>query len=245
MRDGFIFYESFRSAMKDLPAETQVQLYNALADYALYDTEPDFGDDVIARGFFKLMRPQIDANNRRRDAGLRGGRPAKSQETEPYDDQSEADEKPNKNQGETKAKPCGNQTVTLSEPKEKEKEKDKANGNGKEKERAKALCADKPRRFTKPTVEEIRAYCQERGNGIDPQRFYDFYEAKGWLVGSQPMKDWQAAVRTWEGRESARAADHDTSNPFKRMLIEETKRNGQSGVHEDIGDSSDSISGFL
>ena len=74
VRDGFIFYESFRSAMKDLPAATQVLIYNAIADYALYDIVPDFGDDGIARGFFALMRPQIDANNRRRDAGARGGR---------------------------------------------------------------------------------------------------------------------------------------------------------------------------
>ena len=50
----------------------------------------------------------------------------------------------------------------------------------------------------RPTVEEVRAYCSERGNGIDPQAFVDFYEAKGWLVGKSTMKDWKAAVRTWE-----------------------------------------------
>ena len=64
MRNGFIFYELFRSAMKGLPAETQVLLYNAIADYALDDIEPDFGDDGIARGFFTLMRSRIDADNR-------------------------------------------------------------------------------------------------------------------------------------------------------------------------------------
>ena len=64
MRDGFIFYKSFRDAMKELPAETQLLLYNAIADYALYDIEPDFVDDGIARGFFALMRKQIDMDNR-------------------------------------------------------------------------------------------------------------------------------------------------------------------------------------
>ena len=63
MRDGFIFYESFRSAMKGLSAETQVLLYNAIADYALYDIKPDFGNDGVACRFFTLIRPQIDANN--------------------------------------------------------------------------------------------------------------------------------------------------------------------------------------
>lgn len=59
-------------------------------------------------------------------------------------------------------------------------------------------------RFTPPTVEEVRGYCQERRNTVDPQRFVDFYAAKGWRVGNQPMKDWRAAVRTWEGREGPR-----------------------------------------
>lgn len=63
MRDGFIFYESFRSAMKGLQAETQVVLYNAIADDALYGIEPDFGSDGILGGFFTLIRLQIDAND--------------------------------------------------------------------------------------------------------------------------------------------------------------------------------------
>ena len=59
--------------------------------------------------------------------------------------------------------------------------------------------ASKPR-FVKPTVEEIRAYCSERNNGIDAQEFFDSNETKGWVVGTTrtPMKDWQAAIRTWE-----------------------------------------------
>lgn len=57
-------------------------------------------------------------------------------------------------------------------------------------------------RFKKPTVEEIAEYCRERNNKVDPQLFYDFYEAKGWVVGKTKMKDWKAAVRTWEKRET-------------------------------------------
>lgn len=54
------------------------------------------------------------------------------------------------------------------------------------------------RRFKKPTIEEVIAYCKERNNNVDPQRFWDFYEAKGWKIGKSPMKDWKACVRTWE-----------------------------------------------
>ena len=56
----------------------------------------------------------------------------------------------------------------------------------------------KAKRFIPPTVEEVEAYCSERGNGIDAQSFIDFYESKGWMIGKNKMKDWKAAVRTWE-----------------------------------------------
>ena len=52
----------------------------------------------------------------------------------------------------------------------------------------------------KPSVNEIKDYCLERNNGIDAEQFFDFYESKGWIVGKTKMKNWQAAVRTWEKR---------------------------------------------
>ncbi len=58
--------------------------------------------------------------------------------------------------------------------------------------------------FKIPTLEEVQAYCAERGNQVDPQRFLDFYEANGWRVGRNPMRDWKAAVRTWEQRNDVR-----------------------------------------
>lgn len=53
-------------------------------------------------------------------------------------------------------------------------------------------------RFIPPTVDDVQAYCFERGNNVDPQRFVDYYSSNGWKVGKNPMKDWKAAVRTWE-----------------------------------------------
>ena len=60
------------------------------------------------------------------------------------------------------------------------------------------------RRFVKPGVEEVRAYCLERGNSVDAQKFVDYYESNGWRVGRNPMKDWKAAVRTWERNSDGR-----------------------------------------
>lgn len=59
-----------------------------------------------------------------------------------------------------------------------------------------------PKRFVKPSVDEVRAYCTERRNRVDAQTWWDFYESKGWMVGSNHMKDWKAAVRTWEKRDN-------------------------------------------
>lgn len=57
---------------------------------------------------------------------------------------------------------------------------------------------EKARRFIPPSVEEVEQYCLERSNNIDAQSFIDFYESKGWMIGKNKMKDWKAAVRTWE-----------------------------------------------
>jgi hypothetical protein len=54
------------------------------------------------------------------------------------------------------------------------------------------------KRFTPPTVEEVRSYCTERKNNVDAQRFVDYYSSNGWMVGKNKMKDWRAAVRNWE-----------------------------------------------
>ena len=58
------------------------------------------------------------------------------------------------------------------------------------------------KKFQKPTIEQIRAYCKEADKDIDAEAFFDFYEAKGWVVGRAPMKDWKAAVRNWAKNES-------------------------------------------
>lgn len=69
-------------------------------------------------------------------------------------------------------------------------------------------------RFTPPTIHEVMAYCQERGGLVNPQQWYAYYSANGWRVGRNPMKDWKAAVRTWEsngvgnGTRAAPAADY-------------------------------------
>ena len=53
-------------------------------------------------------------------------------------------------------------------------------------------------RFHLPTLQEVKDYCLQRQNNVDAERFIDYYTSNGWRVGKNPMKDWKAAVRTWE-----------------------------------------------
>ena len=59
--------------------------------------------------------------------------------------------------------------------------------------------------FKKPTFDEVKNYCLQRNNNIDAEAFLDFYESKNWFIGKNKMKDWKAAVRTWERREVKRS----------------------------------------
>jgi len=71
-------------------------------------------------------------------------------------------------------------------------------------------------RFVKPSVADVQAYCYERGNTVDPEAFVSFYESNGWKVGRNPMKDWKAAVRTWEKNQRG-TNGKDTRSRAKRV----------------------------
>lgn len=81
---------------------------------------------------------------------------------------------------------------------------------------------EKPKRtrkqFVIPTVEEVAAYCAERKNNIDAQYFVDFYTSKGWMVGSNHMKDWKSAVRTWEAKRKQQSTPTPANNPAGILL---------------------------
>lgn len=74
------------------------------------------------------------------------------------------------------------------------------------------VSGESSKRFVKPTAEEVAAYCRERGNKVDPQRFIDHYESNGWRVGKATMKDWRAAVRTWEKNDNGTAGNNNRRN---------------------------------
>lgn len=78
----------------------------------------------------------------------------------------------------------------------------------------------KEKNFVPPTAEEVAAYCRERQNDVCPESFVDFYESKGWLIGKTKMRDWKAAVRTWERNGRQKRGKSESDNIFLRMVRE-------------------------
>ena len=125
----------------------------------------------------------------------------------------------------------GNNTDISNEKQHKEKESKVKESKVKNKESIGRTPA-----FSKPSIEEIKAYCIERNNSIDPERFYDYYESNGWMVGRGKMKDWRATVRNWERREKESRNDGrkkpEKKNPYLEMLRKEQMKNDKRGNNE-------------
>jgi hypothetical protein len=173
MRDSIVFYRSFYEAIKEIPIEQQGIVYNAIYGYALDGVEPELNG--IAKAIFLLVKPQIDANNSRYENGKKGAEPGKKGGRPKNENPKETPNEPQENPKET---PNENVNVNDNVNDLKENTKRKV--------------------FAKPTVEEVKTYCTERKNNVDANKFIDFYESKGWLIGKNPMKDRKASIRTWE-----------------------------------------------
>ena len=79
---------------------------------------------------------------------------------------------------------------------------------------------EKKEMFRKPTLEEVKLYCEERANGVDAEKWINYYSSNGWKVGKNPMKDWKAAVRTWERKEKPKKSE-ETIFIDENMRIDE------------------------
>ena len=96
----------------------------------------------------------------------------------------------------------------------------------------------KRKRFEKPTLSEIKEYCIERGNKVDAQHFFDYYESNGWRVGKNSMKNWQAAVRTWEKnsytnttKQTKKTNTEQTLDAIYKVMNESEVEYGESGCN--------------
>lgn len=194
-KKSFVLYHDIRTPLELLTDEQRGKLFIALLDYSEYGELPDFDGALLMA--FAFIRTSLDRDAeawaekraKRAEAGRSGGLAKAANASDAK--QSVANLAVNV--------PV-NVPVNVNAPVPVNISPNTSVGRG---------TADKPpraSRFTPPTVDEVRAYCQERGNSVDPERFVDFYDSKGWLVGKTRMKDWRAAVRSWERSDSQQKA---------------------------------------
>lgn len=122
----------------------------------------------------------------------------------------------------------GNENVTLEKELEKEKEKETEEANASTCVRACEGEKKPTKRFQKPTLDELTAYKQKANLAlIDCEAFFDFYESKGWVVGKNPMKDWQAAMRNWDRTERERGGKCKNTPTNTSVVIREAPMAGE------------------
>ena len=190
----FTFYRSYYDAIKVLPKKEQTAVLLALCAYALDKEEPNLTG--TAGAIFTLIRPTLDSGWKKAIGGTRGTPKKDNEKIEERCDKDTAKEKDGEKEKEGEIEiEIENECYTQKPP------------NG-------------AKRFSPPSFDDVKAYCQERGNGVDPQAFVDWYTSNGWKVGKNPMKDWKAAVRTWETRwkDERRPQENGSGNVFLEML---------------------------
>ena len=204
-REYICLYHSYLDAIQALSDAERGRLLTAMLEYTLT------GDAGNLRGnerfVFPLIKSQIDRDNgkyeeickKRAQSGKIGGRPAKQKKANAFSESKTSQDK-GEYQGEEEY-----QDKDENENENKEEEKREGEGECKEKEKEKAPGTPEGVRrahhFHPPTLSQVRDYVYERNSPVDPQGFLDFYQAKGWMVGSTPMQDWKAALRNAESWE--------------------------------------------
>lgn len=192
--NNFVLYADSLEILDLLSNDQIAQLFLTIRDYVLGRDIPEL-DQVTSIAFLPIKN-QLDRDAKKYEAkclvnaqnGKKGGRPPKGtgkdgnrenpvgfEETQPI---------------QTEAKKPQSQSQSQEQSQSNNNPNNLCMGDKSPKKRAS--------RFTPPSIEEVREYCLERGNGIDAERFVNFYESKGWLIGKNKMKDWKAAVRNWE-----------------------------------------------
>lgn len=224
-RDSFIFYSSFAQAAALLGDKARLKLYDSIVKLSLScaENETDLNRlcneiesslaqsrNVLAQ--FLLIKPQIISNSKKflngckgAEYGAFGGAPKGNKNAKKNNPETTPNDNVNVNVNEN-----DNDIPPVAPPSGEDTPKDKM----------------KQKRFTPPTVEEVRSFVTEHGYSVDAEKFVNFYASKGWVVGRSPMKDWRAAVRTWEADKKTAAYSEQKGKPQFKSWREAARAQG-------------------
>ena len=194
MAEAFTVFEKFGDVCAALDVEDRKELIYAINMYGMFGEEVDLPYGL--KPIFIALKEDIDYSKDSRKRGSKGGRPkAKPPVCEQREPEVSETEKPEVLEN-AEPEVCGKSRETESQYKAIQSNTRQSKTKGK--------------RFAPPSVDEVRAYCAEKGYTFDPETFVAFYESKGWKVGGSPMKSWKAACTTWQKRlDERKEAAHD------------------------------------
>lgn len=190
------FRREWYEMIEQLPCDLKASVMSAIFDYAFYGIKPKQSRVLdLLRVVFIEIDKQREGLQRQAD----GGRKSKRTKVKAEPQQEAVQEQL---KIEEKSEPKTDLVVVKEMPQ-----------------------TEKVKRFIKPSVQDIKTYCFERGNGIDAERFWNYYESNGWKVGRNAMKDWKACIRTWEQKDKQQKQPAQTKaernvNAYQRMYDE-------------------------
>lgn len=194
MAEAFTVFEKFGDVCAELEESDRKELIYAINMYGMFGVEVEL--PYMLKALFISLKEDIDNSKAMRARGSKGGRPkGKPRVSESEKPEVSEDDEP------VVSESCEPMVSDDSENSESQTNPNQSKPN---------QSKPKVRRFTPPSVDEVREYCSEKGYTFDPEAFVAFYESKGWKVGRNPMKSWQAACTTWQKRQGERMeASHD------------------------------------
>lgn len=195
---AFLYYTDWAEAMLSLPDDLRLKIDDAIKRYVLYGEEPD--DNYIKYSMYSMMRMKIEKDTEayaerckaisevRSDAGKKGNekRWGNSQSSQ------------NIANGRKSRKTSQVSQSSLNTDTDKYHKENTPLTGVKE--------STKRTAFVPPSLDEISAYISEKGYSVDAERFFNFYEAKGWMIGKTKMKKWKNAVANWEKDEKEKSS---------------------------------------
>ena len=197
-REYVCLYHSYLKSVEPLNDAERGRLFTACLTYSMTGAEPDLRGNE--RFVWPTIREQIDRDSKK------------------YSDFCKKQQENIRKRWDT-AVYDGTSGIPDDTKHTKEKEKEKENILSSPNVEDSIARTPARKRFTPPTLAEVTAYCRERQNAVDPQRFIDYYTARGWKLNKTSMKDWKAAVRTWEGKQRDSATAQRSSLDETRAVL--------------------------
>ena len=264
MKDWFKFRTAWLQAIGMFELEAAGRLFLAVITYAATGEEPALSGPEMAvfTVIAQVLREDAELSAMKSAAGAQGGRPKKkrSEKKQCFSEEYDSEKQCFLNEKQCFSEENGGKKQCFFTPPEapegpRIKALDSMPAATEEKEDAEAPTDthidtsidtnntnnyrenrnDSKKRFAVPTVEEVNAYCRERGNNVDAQRFVDFYASKGWRIGKEPMRDWRACVRTWErnGRDRVDVSGSGPVRPAKTVAAQQYSQRDYSDEDEE------------